>query len=157
MISLDLNTVINILSLDEYSKMTILEKEEFIENEGIEEYEIFEYLKEKYIGIKVSYIEEKIKTLYKLSIKVNGIPKELIPCPCCNYKTISEKGNYQICPVCFWEDDGSIDISKYSSVNHMTLNEAQNNLRTNGAILEKFLKFVDSNSTLKYYKDDSLT
>ncbi|WP_294286883.1 hypothetical protein [uncultured Chryseobacterium sp.] len=47
--NLDLNTVINILSLDEYSKMTTEEKEELTELEGIEEEEIFEYLKEKYI------------------------------------------------------------------------------------------------------------
>lgn len=28
-------------------------------------------------------------------------------CPCCGYKTLSEKppGTYDICPVCFWEDD----------------------------------------------------
>jgi hypothetical protein len=51
---------------------------------------------------------------------------ELIPCPCCHYKTISDKGNYEICPVCFWEDDGrNSDDLRYSSVNHMTLNEAK--------------------------------
>lgn len=61
MIRLDLNTVINILSLQEYSKLTLEEKEELIECEGIEEVEIFEYLKEKYTGIKISYIEEKSK------------------------------------------------------------------------------------------------
>jgi hypothetical protein len=29
-------------------------------------------------------------------------------CPCCGYKTLSdEPGHYEICPVCFWEDDWS--------------------------------------------------
>ncbi|GEN74246.1 CPCC family cysteine-rich protein [Chryseobacterium lathyri] len=156
MISLDLNTVIEILSLQDYSKMTFEEKEELIELEGIEEEEIFEYLKEKYIGLKVSYIEEKIKTQYQLSINVNGIPKELFPCPCCNYKTIKDKGNYEICKVCFWEDDGNDDKSKYSQVNHMTLGEAKDNFKIKGAILDKFLKFVDGDGKLKYYKDESL-
>ena len=28
------------------------------------------------------------------------------PCPCCGYLTFSEPpGSYEICPVCFWEDD----------------------------------------------------
>jgi hypothetical protein len=27
-------------------------------------------------------------------------------CPCCNYRTLDERGDDEICPVCFWEDDG---------------------------------------------------
>ncbi|WP_278378636.1 CPCC family cysteine-rich protein [Chryseobacterium arthrosphaerae] len=156
MISLDLNIVIDILSLQEYSKMTFEEKEELTELEGIEEEEIFEFLRERYTGIKVSYIEEKIKMQYHLPINVNGVPEELFPCACCNYKTIKEKGNYEICKVCFWEDDGNDDNSKYSHVNHMTLKEAKDNFKAKGAILDKFLKFVDGDGKLKYYKDESL-
>lgn len=28
-------------------------------------------------------------------------------CPCCGYRTLEEKppGTYQICEICFWEDD----------------------------------------------------
>ncbi|WP_198674015.1 CPCC family cysteine-rich protein [Chitinophaga alhagiae] len=26
-------------------------------------------------------------------------------CPCCGYITLSERGGYEICPICFWEDD----------------------------------------------------
>ena len=31
------------------------------------------------------------------------------PCPCCGYLTLSEKppGTYEVCPVCFWEDDSA--------------------------------------------------
>lgn len=30
------------------------------------------------------------------------------PCPCCGYRTLREgPGDYDLCPVCFWEDDGS--------------------------------------------------
>ncbi|MFC6018432.1 CPCC family cysteine-rich protein [Plantactinospora solaniradicis] len=28
------------------------------------------------------------------------------PCPCCGYLTLDSRGEYEICPVCFWEDDG---------------------------------------------------
>ena len=27
-------------------------------------------------------------------------------CPCCKYKTLFGRGGYELCPVCFWEDDG---------------------------------------------------
>jgi len=30
-------------------------------------------------------------------------------CPCCRFKTLSERGDDDICPVCFWEDDGQDD------------------------------------------------
>lgn len=30
-------------------------------------------------------------------------------CPCCRFLTLDERGGYEICPVCFWEDDGQDD------------------------------------------------
>ena len=32
---------------------------------------------------------------------------ELYTCPCCGYKTLEEcsPGTFEICPICFWEDD----------------------------------------------------
>jgi hypothetical protein len=30
-------------------------------------------------------------------------------CPCCGYLTLEERGSYEICPVCWWEDDGQDD------------------------------------------------
>ncbi len=27
-------------------------------------------------------------------------------CPCCRYKTLRGRGHFEICEVCFWEDDG---------------------------------------------------
>lgn len=30
---------------------------------------------------------------------------DLLPCPCCESKTIQEPGCYEICPNCGWEDD----------------------------------------------------
>lgn len=26
-------------------------------------------------------------------------------CPCCGHRTLPERGYYELCPVCFWEDD----------------------------------------------------
>ncbi len=30
-------------------------------------------------------------------------------CPCCGYPTLSERGGYDICELCNWEDDGQDD------------------------------------------------
>ncbi len=30
-------------------------------------------------------------------------------CPCCGYRTLSQRNEYEICLVCFWEDDGQED------------------------------------------------
>ncbi|KWS06324.1 hypothetical protein AZ78_3879 [Lysobacter capsici AZ78] len=32
-----------------------------------------------------------------------------LPCPCCDRKTLGERGGYEICAVCGWEDDGQDD------------------------------------------------
>ena len=34
-------------------------------------------------------------------------PEKRYPCPCCGYYTFDtpERDSYDICPVCFWEDD----------------------------------------------------
>ncbi|WP_223650033.1 CPCC family cysteine-rich protein [Hymenobacter psoromatis] len=50
-------------------------------------------------------------------------------CPCCKHFTLPEgKGNtFEICPVCFWEDDGiqSSDPTYSGGANECSLNEAQ--------------------------------
>lgn len=33
----------------------------------------------------------------------------LYACPCCRSITLPERGAYELCPVCFWEDDGQDD------------------------------------------------
>ncbi len=56
-------------------------------------------------------------------------------CPCCDYFTLAERGDYSICRVCFWEDDGlDIDeLDQHSGPNHMTLREARKNFLELGA------------------------
>lgn len=33
-------------------------------------------------------------------------------CLCCGYKTLDTRGEYDICPVCFWEDDAYLIFSE---------------------------------------------
>lgn len=39
----------------------------------------------------------------------NSSEPAAVRCPCCHYRTLPERGHYDICPVCFWEDDGQDD------------------------------------------------
>jgi hypothetical protein len=58
-------------------------------------------------------------------------------CPCCGYKTLEAQppGNYDLCPVCFWEDDGvQFDDPDYEGgANEVSLRQAQQNFREFGA------------------------
>jgi len=56
-------------------------------------------------------------------------------CPCCGYVTLPERGEYDICPVCFWEDDGidDPDFDPSLSPNHMTLRQGRQNFLKYGA------------------------
>jgi hypothetical protein len=36
-------------------------------------------------------------------------PLAQLRCPCCGYLTLMERAGYEICDVCWWEDDGQDD------------------------------------------------
>ncbi|WP_163192914.1 CPCC family cysteine-rich protein [Clostridium thermarum] len=71
---------------------------------------------------------------------------EKYACPCCGYKTLTEEppGTFDICRVCFWEDD---DIQYYDpdfagGANGISLREAQKNFEKMGACKKDSLKYV---------------
>ncbi|MGE0711049.1 MAG: CPCC family cysteine-rich protein [Planctomycetota bacterium] len=41
--------------------------------------------------------------------EVLGEPPGLAACPCCGLCTLRERASFEICPVCWWEDDGQDD------------------------------------------------
>ena len=65
-------------------------------------------------------------------------------CPCCDYFSLSRRGEYDICRVCFWEDIGQdLDrLDEHSGPNHMTLRKARDNFSEFGACDRKMLKNV---------------
>lgn len=56
-------------------------------------------------------------------------------CPCCGYITLSERGGYEICPICFWEDDPYqfSEPDYQGGANRVSLREAQQNFVAFGA------------------------
>ncbi|EDY84488.1 hypothetical protein VDG1235_4119 [Verrucomicrobiia bacterium DG1235] len=68
-------------------------------------------------------------------------------CPCCDYISLPERGNYLICPICFWEDDGQDleEIDDESGPNNgITLREGRKNFEEFGACEKEMLKYVIS-------------
>src|SRR5437588_8116600 len=59
-----------------------------------------------------------------------------IACPCCGFYTLDQPhGSYDICPVCFWEDDPVQfrDPAYRGGANRVSLEEARRNFRAYGA------------------------
>ena len=56
------------------------------------------------------------------------------PSPCCGYLVFDEPpGSYDICPICFWEDDLSqLRFPTTTGANHVSLIEAQENYARDG-------------------------
>lgn len=64
-------------------------------------------------------------------------------CPCCGYKTLEEEHEYNICPICYWEDDWYQFINVDSTgANSVSLRKAQKNYLEFGACEQSVLKFV---------------
>jgi hypothetical protein len=67
-------------------------------------------------------------------------------CPCCKFKTLLGRGHHEICPVCFWEDDGQdehdSDEIRGGPNGNLSLRIAQENFRRLGAVEEQFLEYV---------------
>lgn len=55
-------------------------------------------------------------------------------CPCCGYRTLPERGAYDLCPVCWWEDDAAeTDAESLIGPNGTTLAEGQRLYQRYGA------------------------
>ena len=64
--------------------------------------------------------------------------KKKVICLCCGYRTLDERGAFDICPICFWED--VLDIK--SSANHLlTLRQGRENYKKIGACCKEELQY----------------
>jgi len=86
--------------------------------------QVLAYYNEINIGVKNDFLSQEIFDLTGITVQVEGLEEELYKCPCCGFKTLKTKGEYEICRVCKWEDDGNREPDSYSSANRKTLSEA---------------------------------
>lgn len=73
-------------------------------------------------------------------------PSKSYCCPCCGFKTLHGRGGYEICPVCFWENDGQDDHDatevRGGPNGTLSLTEARANFRKLGACEPRFINKV---------------
>ena len=68
-----------------------------------------------------------------------------VPCPCCGYLTLTERSCWDVCQVCYWEDDGQGDANadvESGGPNHVSLTTARQNFKTFGASERRFVQFT---------------
>jgi len=92
-------------------------------------------------------ISRRAAWFHEYTARLEGQPSELLlRCPCCKCKTIGERGGYEICPVCFWEDDGQDDydstIVRGGPNGALSLTQARANYAEFGASSERRRQFV---------------
>ncbi|MGH6617695.1 CPCC family cysteine-rich protein [Sphingomonas sp.] len=74
-----------------------------------------------------------------------------IACPCCRHRTLAQPAAYEICAVCFWEDDGQSQANAdevwggpNGALSLLSLTAARANCLRFGACDERFLAHVRS-------------
>ncbi|SUY47673.1 hydrolase [Clostridium putrefaciens] len=69
---------------------------------------------------------------------------ERFTCPCCGYKTLDEQSSWDICPICYWEDDPLQfkDVDIKGGANTDSLRQAQKNFMEFGACERSMLRHV---------------
>jgi len=155
--AITLSAFIEYFNLPEESRLEIIDNALAENGIGDAPPEIANQLARKYMAyefksITNDYLSSILSKHFGYSVKVTGIEMKLLRCYCCGYKTLRGRGEYDICRVCWWEDDGGSDPEKYSSVNHMTLQEGKLNFEKNGVVSDYLLEKVDANRTLKYVR-----
>jgi hypothetical protein len=67
-------------------------------------------------------------------------------CPCCRFFTLDARGADEICPVCFWQDDGQDDadatVVRGGPNRALSLEQARANYTAFGASDERRRQFV---------------
>ena len=69
---------------------------------------------------------------------------EKYTCPCCGFKTLDNEHDYDICEICFWEDDlvQFEDVDYEGGANDNSLRQAQYNYIEVGACQRDMLQHI---------------
>ena len=69
-----------------------------------------------------------------------------VACPCCRHRTLHERSGYEICQVCYWEDDGQddgdADEVRGGPNGALSLTQARANYRAFGAFDREWTQHV---------------
>ncbi len=90
------------------------------------------WLKHELEAVSNDYICNELKIN-----SIEGMPIKYEACPCCGYRTIEVRDDYDICMVCWWEDGGQDNdcasmLSQFGEPNDVTLTQARINFLKKG-------------------------
>lgn len=87
----------------------------------------------------------------RIGCMVTGPEPELLPCPCCGYCTLRERGVFETCHVCWWEDEleGGNDSIPFCP-NRVALDDARRNFDRFGASDPRYVDRVDPEDRQRY-------
>ena len=108
-------------------QVEILENEDFMGDPIDNKYDelIMVGLASLYRGVTNEFLSQSISIVTKTAYKVIGELEVLYLCPCCSHYTLDSVGEYDICPLCKWEDDLTTELDDYSAPNDSTLGQAR--------------------------------
>lgn len=88
---------------------------------------------------RVRWFKRYVRRLQEDSVTAEGDGP--YACPCCGYLTLDERGGWEICSVCFWEDDGQddqdADVVRGGPNGPLSLSQARQNFDVLGACRER--------------------
>jgi hypothetical protein len=64
------------------------------------------WLTGRYAAATNEFILARLREAGHQTDAIQGTPVPREPCPCCGLRTLGSRRQYDICPVCWWEDDG---------------------------------------------------
>jgi len=104
-----------------------------------------EPISEEVLAARKRWFESYVDVLENHSTRLEP-GEESDRCPCCGYKTLCGRGGFEICDVCYWEDDGQDDADadrvRGGPNGTLSLTQARANYKAFGASSERRSKFV---------------
>ncbi len=94
-------------------------------------------------------IEYRLLQKSEYSVHLDVQPQTLpLRCPCCGFKTLNERGAFEICEVCYWEDDGQdehdVAVVRGGPNGSLSLKQARRNFGEFAACERRFVGAVRS-------------
>lgn len=104
-------------------------------------------------GTLNSYLESRLASI-GIVARVTGVGEPFQVCPCCQYRSLREQGTYEVCSVCYWEDDGTVALEQVSGPNRTTLRAARKTFAQVGASRLEDLPFVLADGLMRFARAD---
>ncbi len=104
------------------------------------------------------WFERYVRRLANTSVVKSTRKGQRYRCPCCLFPTLRERGGFEICKVCFWEDDGQdeqdADTVRGGPNAALSLSDARRNFALFGACEERFKGKVRPPNSREISSDD---